>query len=170
MAALWEKNLRTIRGDDRGTARQSMVAETDGESREAMNFPRAVASGFRKFFRFSGRASRSEYWYWVLFIIAGRLLFQTSDAVLFNGSGASPLGEHPLDGMFALVTLVPSIAVAVRRLHDVDRRGWWLLTYFTIIGAFYPLLVWKCTKGSDGANRFGPDPLGIDANTVEIFA
>jgi uncharacterized membrane protein YhaH (DUF805 family) len=63
----------------------------------------------------------------------------------------------------SLALLLPSIAVAIRRLHDLDRTGWWLLLAFTGIGAIV-LLVWDCMKGTTGSNRFGADPLGPDAD------
>jgi uncharacterized membrane protein YhaH (DUF805 family) len=80
------------------------------------------------------------------------------------------IAPRALESLLLLILLIPTFAVAVRRLHDVDRSGWWLLMYFTIIGIFFPLLIWKCTKGTYGANRFGPDPLGIDAQAVEVFS
>ena len=58
----------------------------------------------------------------------------------------------------SLALLLPSIAVAIRRLHDLDRTGWWFLLVFTGIGAIV-LLVWDCMKGTTGPNRFGTDPL-----------
>jgi uncharacterized membrane protein YhaH (DUF805 family) len=135
-----------------------------------MNFPQAIASGFIKYFNFSGRASRSEYWYWVLFLIVGHLVARILDAIVFGSSIGSLTAPRPLDGLFSLLVVIPTFAVGVRRLHDVDRRGWWLLMYFTIIGIIFPLLIWKCSKGTEGANRFGPDPLGIDAQAVEVFS
>jgi uncharacterized membrane protein YhaH (DUF805 family) len=134
-----------------------------------MNFPQAVASGFTKYVMFSGRASRSEYWYWVLFLILGRFVTRILAVIIFPSS-TLVIAPRALESLLSLILLIPTFAVAVRRLHDVDRTGWWLLLYFTIIGTVYPLLVWKCTKGTDGANRFGPDPLGIDARAAEVFS
>ena len=57
-----------------------------------------------------------------------------------------------------LLTFLPSLALCVRRLHDIDRTGWWVLIAFTIIGAFL-LIYWACVKGTTGPNRFGPDKL-----------
>jgi uncharacterized membrane protein YhaH (DUF805 family) len=120
-----------------------------------MNFPQAIATGFRKYATFSGRAPASEYWYWNLFLWLGSVAAGILDAVLFpTFSLIGPL--------FSLALLVPNFAVAVRRLHDVDRSGWWLLISFTIIGLIYPLLVWNCTKGTRGSNRFGPDPFEME--------
>jgi uncharacterized membrane protein YhaH (DUF805 family) len=129
-----------------------------------MNFQQAISTCFKKYAVFSGRAARPEYWYWVLFIALGRLATSILDVVLFQASVA-----HPLEGIFSLITLLPTLAVAIRRLHDVDRSGWWLLMYLTIIGMIYPLLVWKCTKGTEGNNRFGPDSIHPNAKTVDVF-
>ena len=61
--------------------------------------------------------------------------------------------------LFGLATLLPGLAVAVRRLHDIDRTGWWiLLALIPLVGAIV-LIIWYCTKGTDGPNRFGPNPL-----------
>lgn len=133
-----------------------------------MNFPQAIASGFKKYFTFSGRASRSEYWYWFLFVTLVQIVFRALDAIIFQ----SPLTDTgALERLWQFVTFTPWVGVEIRRLHDVDRTGWWLLLNLTIIGAFFPLLVWKCTKGTDGANRFGPNPLGVeDSRVVQVFS
>jgi uncharacterized membrane protein YhaH (DUF805 family) len=119
-----------------------------------MNFVEAIKSGFNKYVTFSGRAARSEYWYWTLFVIIADIV-----AAIINAFVA--LGFVGL--VVSLAFLLPSIAVAIRRLHDLDRTGWWLLLAFTGIGAIV-LLVWDCMKGTTGSNRFGADPLGPDAD------
>ena len=86
-----------------------------------MNFVETISAGFSNYVNFSGRACRSEYWYWVLFIVLGAIVAVIIDEVL---------GMPLIDPLFALATLLPSIAVAVRRLHDIDRSGWWLLLGF----------------------------------------
>lgn len=121
-----------------------------------MNFFQAISSGFRNYFNFSGRAPRSEYWYWMLFTILGSILAWKLDQTIFNTSSSK---FDPINSIFGLAVCVPSWAVWVRRLHDVNRSGWWVLMTFTIIGIIYPLLVWECTKGDSGDNRFGSDPL-----------
>jgi uncharacterized membrane protein YhaH (DUF805 family) len=64
--------------------------------------------------------------------------------------------------LFSLATLLPGLAVAVRRLHDLDSSGWWILLFLIpLVGAII-LIVWFCTKGTDGPNRFGPDHLVRD--------
>jgi uncharacterized membrane protein YhaH (DUF805 family) len=138
-----------------------------------MNFPQAIARCLRRYGVFSGRAARSEYWYWISFLFLGRILAKVLDVVVFQAPllDSQPFGAatHPFYGTFAVIVVVPSLAVEVRRLHDVNRSGWWILISFTIIGILYPLLVWKCRSGTDGDNRFGPDPLAPDARTVDVF-
>ena len=119
-----------------------------------MNFPQAITSGFRNYVTFTGRAARSEYWYWVLFSLIGGAVTGILDYSMFSESDISPI-----NAIFNLVLFLPSLAIGIRRLHDVDRTGWWLLIALTIIGLIL-LLVWACTKGTTGPNRFGADPLG----------
>jgi uncharacterized membrane protein YhaH (DUF805 family) len=118
-----------------------------------MGFTQAIASGFRNYVNFSGRACRSEYWYWVLFTLLGGIVTGIVDYGAFPEASMSPLNS-----LFNLACLLPSLAVAIRRLHDIDRTGWWFLIVLTVIGAIL-LIVWACFRGTIGANRFGPDPL-----------
>ena len=101
----------------------------------------------------SGRAPRSEFWYWNFFLLIVSIVAMAIDAMLFSESGYSPL-----DMVVSLGLLIPNISVAVRRLHDIDRTGWWFLIAFTIIGIIL-LIVWACTKGTDGPNGYGQDPI-----------
>jgi uncharacterized membrane protein YhaH (DUF805 family) len=120
-----------------------------------MNFWQAIASGFTQYVTFGGRASRSEFWYWFLFSLLGGLVAEMLDSAFF---GTSIPSASPLNGIFNLILFLPSLAIEVRRLHDINRTGWWLLIAFTILGIFL-LWYWACKKGTDGPNRFGPDPL-----------
>jgi uncharacterized membrane protein YhaH (DUF805 family) len=116
----------------------------------AMNFWQAIASGFSNYVTFSGRAARSEYWYWVLFAILGGIAAAIVDATT-DGNFT--------EAIFNLATFLPSIALVVRRLHDTDRSGWWFfLIFIPLVGAVI-LIVWFCTIGTRGPNRFGADPL-----------
>ena len=119
-----------------------------------MTFQEAIASGFRNYVNFSGRAPRSEYWYWVLFVVLVSIALSILDRAVFPFSEISPLST-----IWSLAAFLPGLAVSVRRLHDTDHVGWWLLLWFTIIGIIV-LIVWYCTPGTPGANRFGPDPFG----------
>jgi uncharacterized membrane protein YhaH (DUF805 family) len=118
-----------------------------------MNFMQAISSGFSNYVNFSSRAVRSEYWFWVLFTVIGGVVSGVLDAALFS----SMQGVSPINALFSLVTFLPSLAMMVRRLHDIDRTGWWALLLFTVIGIFV-LIYWECQKGTSGSNRFGPDP------------
>jgi uncharacterized membrane protein YhaH (DUF805 family) len=118
-----------------------------------MNFVDAIKSGFSNYVTVRGRAVRSEYWYWVLFSVVASLVALTIDAALL---GYSPSGPTPITSIFDLVTFLPSLALAARRLHDMDRTAWWLLIALTGIGALI-LIIWFCFRGTVGDNRFGPD-------------
>ena len=114
-----------------------------------------------KYATFSGRARRKEYW---LFYLAWFIL-----AVIAFGIDmviGSPVIEIGVVGIVNAALICPSLAVSVRRLHDTNRRGWWLLMYLIpIIGAIW-LIVLFCFKGMEGENRFGPDPLAPEKDGV----
>jgi uncharacterized membrane protein YhaH (DUF805 family) len=108
---------------------------------------------------FSGRASRSEYWYFALFVFIVVIALTIIDG--FMGTLDVKSGHGLLSSIFSLAILIPQLAVQVRRLHDVDKSGWWLLIYLIpIIGVIW-MLVLYCIKGTEGENRFGPDPLQV---------
>lgn len=115
-----------------------------------MSFGEAVASGFTHYARFSGRASRPEFWFWVLFAMSGAVVANGIDAAIF----VYHPGISPLNSIFTLVTLLPSFAVAACRLHDVDRSGWWLVLAATGIGLIV-LIYWFSQEGTTSPNTFG---------------
>jgi uncharacterized membrane protein YhaH (DUF805 family) len=118
-----------------------------------MNFGEAIKSGFSNYVTFSGRACRSEFWYWTLFAILVTIAAGIIDRELVDSDTGL------VQPLVSLALFLPGIAVGIRRLHDLDRSGWWWLIAFTIIGLIV-LIVWDCTKGTSGTNRFGPVPLG----------
>lgn len=119
-----------------------------------MNFFEAISAGFGNYVNFSSRAIRSEYWYWTLFIVLISIVTSIIDIAVLGATQFSPITT-----IFSLATLLPSLGVSIRRLHDLDRTGWWiLLALIPLVGAII-LIVWACTRGSVGPNRFGPDPL-----------
>jgi uncharacterized membrane protein YhaH (DUF805 family) len=120
-----------------------------------MDFWQAIASGFKNYVGFSGRACRSEYWYWVLAMIILSIICGIIDYAAFSDSEYG----GPLQSIVGLATFLPSLAMGIRRLHDIDRTGWWTLIAITIIGVIL-LLIWACMRGTPGPNRYGPDPLG----------
>ena len=118
-----------------------------------MNFVEAIKSGFQNYVNFSGRAIRSEYWFWTLFAILVSIVTSLLDYLIFPFMDISPLNS-----LAGLALFLPGLAMSVRRLHDLDRTGWWMLLLLTIIGIIL-LVVWFCMRGTVGRNRFGPDPL-----------
>ena len=111
----------------------------------------------KNYANFSGRARRKEYWlfylaYIISFLIA--IVFDTSMGLFDEVSGFGPIVA-----ILYLASFVPSLSVGVRRLHDTDRRGWWYLIVFIPLIGFIVILVFFCLKGTEGSNRFGPDPL-----------
>ena len=104
---------------------------------------------------FEGRARRTEYWMFTLFNFIFSLVLTGLDTLLGFSNG---LGTGVLSGIYSLVVLVPSIAVGVRRLHDLGKSGWkYLYVLIPIVGAIM-LLVWFCTEGERHENAYGPDP------------
>src|SRR5207244_826126 len=124
-----------------------------------MQFKQAIQSGFKKYVTFAGHAARSEYWYWMLFVLLASLVLNIADQVIFHVPVENNKALHPLSTLFSLLTFLPGLSMAVRRLHDTDRSGWWFLIVFIPIIGIIVFLVWACTKGTAGDNRFGPDPL-----------
>jgi len=115
---------------------------------------------FKNYFKFSGRSSRSSFWWYQLldWIVIATVL-ELVDVVLHNND----LGYfyHPdygglLSIIWGVITLIPYISLAVRRLHDTNHSGWWLLIALTIIGII-PLIIWFCSSGTKGKNTYGPD-------------
>ena len=130
---------------------------------------------YRRYAEFTGRSRRREYWmfvlfYWLVAVVIGAI-FGTRQAVTIgtwysaqvvtNGTGST------IGNLFALASLVPSIAVAVRRLHDIDRSGWWLLLVFVPFLGWFTLFIFMCLDGTPGSNRFGGDPKG--RGIVDVF-
>ena len=111
----------------------------------------SVHNVFYKYFQFSGRSVRSEYWYFCLFLFTVDLLLSLLEAFFYT------TGQGILSVIFGLGTVIPSLSVACRRLHDVSRSGWWLLISLTIVGLI-PLLYWMCKRSDNGENRFGAPP------------
>lgn len=114
-----------------------------------MNFPDAVKSVYSQYVTFSGRSLRSEYWYFILFYLIV--------SIALSAVGLAVGVPGILENVFGLASFLPSLAVAIRRLHDVDRSGWWVLIPLTIIGII-PYLYWMIKEGDSGENRFGPAP------------
>ena len=110
-----------------------------------------------KYFDFSGRARRLEFWSYTLFfnVFVFMFLGYLDD---MTGMYDSKMGLGLFQGIFSLLTFIPSVAVTVRRLHDTNRSGWWYpVILIPIIGWLWGLVV-LCLNGTSGDNRFGKNP------------
>ena len=110
----------------------------------SMSFGEALKRCFTQYATFSGRARRSEYWY---FFLLNMLVSLIGGALL-----------PPLAGIYALAVIIPTIAVGVRRLHDIGKSGvYYLVGLIPMVGTIL-LVVWMCQEGQSGDNEYGPDP------------
>ncbi len=130
---------------------------------------------YRRYAEFTGRSRRREYWlfllfYWLVALVIDALfgMRQTmtvagwySTQVITNGTGSA------IGNVFALASFIPGLAVGVRRLHDIDRSGWWMLLAFVPFLGWFTLFVFMCLDGTPGSNRFGADPK--DRGVVDVF-
>ena len=138
-----------------------------------MTFGRAISTCFKKYATFSGRASRGEYWWFQLFLLlvcfgVGILLVALAfpiialtdpgdvDETTAGVLSALMVGFCMLIG---LILAIPNLAVSVRRLHDTNRGGAWLLLHFVPLGPLF-LLIWSLEEGNRATNDYGPNPLG----------
>jgi uncharacterized membrane protein YhaH (DUF805 family) len=130
-----------------------------------------MLQAYRRYADFEGRAGRAEYWLFVaLYVLAalvcdvvGRLL----DAI--GGDNLALVIYLPY-GVFLLVSFVPGLAVAFRRLHDIDRSAWWLLIVLVPVLGTLVLIVLNCLPGRPEPNRFGPQPGATRPDLQETFA
>ena len=115
-----------------------------------------------RYAKFNGRATRSEYWYFVLFYIILSIIMTTLDAVVLNPMLGMTANEANQGGFLqtitALALLIPSIALAVRRLHDIGKSGWWLLVGLIPIAGFFVLIYYYVTDSQAQENLYGPNP------------
>jgi uncharacterized membrane protein YhaH (DUF805 family) len=124
-----------------------------------MNMIEAVKAVFSKYATFEGRARRSEYWWFVLFNLIVSIILTV---VLGGGRGMGEggmMGGGLLANIWSLAMLLPSLAVGARRLHDIDRTGWWQLIWFIPVIGWIVLIVFFASRGTAGTNRFGADPV-----------
>ena len=105
-----------------------------------MTFVESIKTCFSKYADYEGRASRSELWWWVLFV--------------FLASSAASITSPVVSGLFSLGVFLPNIAVAARRLHDIDRSGWFQLVVLIPLFGWILMIYWCVQEGKD-PNRFG---------------
>ena len=124
-----------------------------------MDMMTAVKTVLGKYATFSGRATRPEYWWWVLATIILYIILGVIDGALvapmMGQESFAPDAVQPLSVIASLALLLPNLAVAVRRLHDTDRSGWWLLISFIPIIGTLVLIYFLVLRGTEGSNRFG---------------
>ncbi|MBO9710195.1 MAG: DUF805 domain-containing protein [Caulobacter sp.] len=129
----------------------------------------------KKYADFQGRARRSEFWLFALFIFIVEFVYYGLLGVTGNFPGS---GHTNIFGMllgliffvFGLGIFIPSIAVAFRRLHDTNRSAWWLLIAFIPLIGIVVLLVFYVLPGTVGPNKFGPDPKQVEGDTAAVFS
>jgi len=117
-----------------------------------MDFVTAVKTCMSKYATFQGRAARSEYWFFTLFMFVINLI-----ASVIAGASLGVLAVLPM--ILTIALFLPSLAVSIRRLHDLDKSGWWILIILIPLVGVLILLWWFCQRGSEGQNMFGSDPL-----------
>ena len=124
-----------------------------------MTFTNAIVVCFQKYANFSGRATRSEFWFFTLFV---QLLFLCSTVLDPYVAGVEPDDYLEIYGpvtlIIQIITLLPSLSVTGRRLQDSGMTGWWMLVGLTVIGLI-PLIYWLCRPSSAESNKFGDSPV-----------
>ncbi len=125
----------------------------------------ALKSAFKNYVNFSGRASRGDFWWYVLAYIVVAVVLSILDKVLFGGGSGTmdttdgvsvSFNAGVLTSLWVLANIIPSISISVRRLHDGDRSGWWYLLMLVPLANLYVLYL-LIIEGTKGDNRFGPD-------------
>ena len=116
-----------------------------------MDFGISIKTCFSKYAVFSGRASRSEYWWFALFGFIGGIVTLVIDVMIL---GYSSEAYGPTNIIFTVITFLPYLAVGARRLHDINRSGWWQLIVLTVIGIIL-LIIWWATVGKSKKNIHG---------------
>jgi uncharacterized membrane protein YhaH (DUF805 family) len=113
----------------------------------------------KKYATFTGRSRRSEYWFFVLFYVIIFIALAFVDGFIGTFDPQSQIGL--LSSIFTLGMFIPSISVAIRRLHDTSRTGWWLLIgLIPLVGAIV-LFVFTVLDSAPGQNQYGPNPKGV---------
>ncbi|OKL42412.1 DUF805 domain-containing protein [Pseudovibrio exalbescens] len=124
-----------------------------------MTFSDAIRTCLSKYTDFQGRAGRPEFWWWTLFVILAMIVAQIVDMVviapLFGLPDPATIEMQPISALVGLFLLIPGLAVSVRRLHDIDRTGWWLLLHFVPLIGVLVLLFFYIQPSHPGATRFG---------------
>ena len=118
----------------------------------------AIKLGFQRYSDFKGRSTRSEYWWWALFVVLASIALSLVDVAIGTYNYETQKGL--LSGLFGLSTLIPGLALGARRLHDINKSGWWLLMWLIcwLIIPLIVLMVWAAKNGDNGPNKYGANP------------
>ena len=137
---------------------QPMYQQNQGPEKD-MSFQEAVENYFRNYTNSNGRARRKEYWYPVLFIFLINLVINALGGI-FGAMDIDILVTmcNVLSGIFGLATLLPSIMVAIRRMHDIGKSGWWVLISLVPCVGMFIALYFCCLDSQPGDNQYGPNP------------
>lgn len=119
-----------------------------------VSFSQAVRMAFDSYCRFQGRSSRSEYWWWVLFVAILSFCIGIIEGIL----GFSMTAVQTTSGILSLVLLLPGLGLSVRRLHDIGKSGWWILLGFIPLVGTIILIIWFARDSEMTGNRYGPVP------------
>lgn len=115
----------------------------------------------RQYTDFNGRARRKEYWMFVLFNFIFAIVAMLLDNLLGITYGGMPYGYGPIYTIYGLAVFLPSLAVLIRRLHDIGKNGWWVFISLIPLAGGIWLLVLLATDSQPGENEFGPNPKDI---------
>lgn len=113
---------------------------------------------FKKYIEFSGRASRKQYWMFMLFVVVIAMILGFFDGLMGTQIGETPQSVGVLSLIWSLAILLPSLSITVRRLHDTNRSGWWFLISFIPLLGGVVLVVFMVMNGNAGSNQYGLDP------------
>ena len=123
-----------------------------------MGFTDAIRTCFQQYATFTGRSRRAEFWWWALFTLIVSIAGGLIDQALFPDHFSTRNNTGPVGGLFGLIVLLPTLAVTARRLHDIDKSGWWQLLSFIPFVGWIIMVVWTVRDSEPGSNRFGPNP------------
>ena len=123
-----------------------------------ISFFGAIRLGFQRYSDFNGRATRAEFWWGALFAILGRIALTLIDMSI--GTFSQEARRGLLCTLFEIGTLIPGLALGARRLHDINRSGWWLMMWlgFFLIIPVIVIVVWSAKKSDKGTNKYGAVP------------
>ena len=128
-----------------------------------VDFESAIKLGFQRYFDFKGRSSRTEFCWWTLFIFTTQIILWIAESLGTLGIGLGiGFAFGILRVLFLLGTIIPSVSLSVRRLHDINQSGWWSLIWFVLwfipLLGWIALIVWACQPSHVQPNKYGTPP------------